>query len=826
MVLNYKSRHPNYAGTKLSEMFDGIAFQWEGRNAIGTMRERYPDLEFIQSESECGGGTFDWAAGTHTFELIHHYLNNGCVTYTNWNSILGGNGRGPFMNWWQNALLHLDLNKNVAYYTPEYYAYKHYSHFIGDGTQILNKTSQQPLVLAARQPNGTYVVVAGNDTNHEKSFTLAIDNDKYLTLNLPADSYNTFVIGEETVVDEIAAAEGIVSSAQEVTDCTDRIVNPTIASLEGWKKNNVAVSEDYRAMVVLGQQALNSMSSDFTSMDNYQEIKGLPAGEYYATCISVCGEGNINDQHLYLSLYNANGTLVKTVVSPVKQNDSWDALSWELQTTESVKLTEGQYLRLGYASTSGGGTKGWYAVTDFHLYRYGADEAAAAEQAQKLAEARASYETLLAEAQEMVKDVDGLYEEAPRLALKAVIEKQTPLVDSLTDPLHFADLSTELENAMLVVRSSQVAAGNWYQVKEFNFNGGVTTGVSGRDFGVTGDGTTGMLWVGNGGATSLWFGNPTFSTATKWKIELVVALDASEEAGIYFKNGGTDKVSINSKNASNATVTVNGENLGAVMPVNYGNFVNNDAALICSRVTLIGSKDAVRIIITDRAGQTVYLDRTVRGFFNIDNIGFYAREGWNSFAYVDDVECWVAEIPVTIGASGKATFCSDIPLDFSKGEVTAYVASSATGAEVTLSKVEAIPASTGVYLKAEKGVYGIAVPAEAAAPATNYLKGVITSTVVNQTEGENTNFFLSAEGFKKAVASSTLAGGKAYLSLPTSMFTSGVNVLSIMLDDATAIEETLVRPAENGVLYDLSGRRVEQPKRGIYIQGGKKVLFK
>ena len=266
--------------------------------------------------------------------------------------------------------------------------------------------------------------------------------------------------------------------------------------------------------------------------------------------------------------------------------------------------------------------------------------------------------------------------------------------------------------------------------------------------------------------------------------------------------------------------------MGAVMPVNYGNHANNDAGLICSRVTLIGSKDAVRIIITDRAGQTVYLDRTVSGFFNIDNIGFYAREGWNSFAYVDDVECLVAEIPVTIGDSGKATFCSDIPLDFSKGEVTAYVASSATGAEVTLSKVEAIPALTGVYLKAEPGVHGIAVPAEVAAPATNYLKGVITSTVVNQTEGDNTNFFLSAEGFKKAVASSTLAGGKAYLSLPNSMFASGVNVLSIMLDDATAIEETLVRPAENGVLYDLSGRRIEQPKRGIYIQGGKKVLFK
>ena len=98
--------------------------------------------------------------------------------------------------------------------------------------------------------------------------------------------------------------------------------------------------------------------------------------------------------------------------------------------------------------------------------------------------------------------------------------------------------------------------------------------------------------------------------------------------------------------------------------------------------------------------------------------------------------------------------------------------------------------------------------------------------MVLQTEGDNTNFFLSADGFKKATESSTLAGGKAYLSLPNSMFANDVNVLSVILDDVTAIEETLVRPAENGVLCDLSGRRIEQPKRGIYIQGSKKVVFK
>jgi hypothetical protein len=36
------------------------------------------------------------------------------------------------------------------------------------------------------------------------------------------------------------------------------------------------------------------------------------------------------------------------------------------------------------------------------------------------------------------------------------------------------------------------------------------------------------------------------------------------------------------------------------------------------------------------------LDQTVSGFFNIDNVGFYADNGWASFAYIDDVKCYVA----------------------------------------------------------------------------------------------------------------------------------------------------------------------------------------
>ena len=45
-------------------------------------------------------------------------------------------------------------------------------------------------------------------------------------------------------------------------------------------------------------------------------------------------------------------------------------------------------------------------------------------------------------------------------------------------------------------------------------------------------------------------------------------------------------------------------------------------------------------------------------------------------------------------------------------------------------------------------------------------------------------------------------------------------------DIITTIESVIPEANANGAIYDLSGRRVENPTRGIFIQGGKKVLVK
>ena len=53
-----------------------------GGQILPAIRKKYPYYKYMQTESECGSGTFDWKAAEHTFRLINHYIGNGCEEYT------------------------------------------------------------------------------------------------------------------------------------------------------------------------------------------------------------------------------------------------------------------------------------------------------------------------------------------------------------------------------------------------------------------------------------------------------------------------------------------------------------------------------------------------------------------------------------------------------------------------------------------------------------------------------------------------------------------------------------------------------------------------
>lgn len=177
---------------RMSQNIKGVGFQWEGGQILPDIRAKYPQYKYVQTESECGWGAFDWKAAEHTFGLINYYLGNGCEEYTFWNIILSGEGTSGW-GWKQNALIRVDPKSATVTYTPEYYAVKHYCNFVAPGSRLLayqSKDNKMPLVVFLN-PQGKYVLVAGNFNEKSRPLTVKLGGN-YLNVTLAAHSLNTF----------------------------------------------------------------------------------------------------------------------------------------------------------------------------------------------------------------------------------------------------------------------------------------------------------------------------------------------------------------------------------------------------------------------------------------------------------------------------------------------------------------------------------------------------------------------------------------------------------------------------------------------------------
>ena len=173
----------------------GLGFQWEGRENLDVMRQRYPALHLISSESECGNGQMDWRAGEHTFHLLCDYIGRGCDEYYIWNFILCDQGRSPW-GWKQNALIQVKSVNRSHRYTPEFYAVKHFSHFVEPGSQMLAYASREDTkgtpIIVFRRPDQRRVVVMANLTDEVRTVNVRLGK-KYLTPILPPHSFHTFL---------------------------------------------------------------------------------------------------------------------------------------------------------------------------------------------------------------------------------------------------------------------------------------------------------------------------------------------------------------------------------------------------------------------------------------------------------------------------------------------------------------------------------------------------------------------------------------------------------------------------------------------------------
>lgn len=177
-------------------------------------------------------------------------------------------------------------------------------------------------------------------------------------------------------------------------------------------------------------------------------------------------------------------------------------------------------------------------------------------------------------------------------------------------------------------------------------------------------------------------------------------------------------------------------------------------------------------------------------------------------------------------AYAKTTYVTPYKMDFTGVDgLKAYVATDADADGVTMTEVTAaVPENTPLLLKGTAGTtYNVPVAASATAPATNKLRAGDGTTVF---DGSTYDYLLYSDGKFYQIGSGTIATNKAYLHLESDP--AGARALDIIFDgaEASSISDAVKSVEKNEGYFDLQGRRVAQPTKGLYIVNGKKVIVK
>ena len=188
----------------------------------------------------------------------------------------------------------------------------------------------------------------------------------------------------------------------------------------------------------------------------------------------------------------------------------------------------------------------------------------------------------------------------------------------------------------------------------------------------------------------------------------------------------------------------------------------------------------------------------------------------------------VTSLPVTISSVGFATLYAPVALKIPEG-VDAFVGKlNDEETELTLSDVkdqaEGIPAETGVLLRGTAGTHNFNI-VDAMDAVENVFVGN-KETVAKDTNYDPYTLQTHNGGVAfKLFTGDNITGFKAYLNLtPTS--TAEAKAVRIRFDEGTTeIEEPNANGQQPIVIYDLQGRRVENPTKGMYIVNGRKVIF-
>ena len=266
------------------------------------------------------------------------------------------------------------------------------------------------------------------------------------------------------------------------------------------------------------------------------------------------------------------------------------------------------------------------------------------------------------------------------------------------------------------------------------------------------------------------------------------------------------------------------------------------------------SGSSLRIEETDGALRNYYLKegtfKRVNGYANIGN-----GKGYLQLPDVPaDEKAGSAAVSITLSSTGKSTLCSDADLDFSGVDgLTAYVVTGYDKSIKTFWMNRVIEASAGtpLYLVGSAST-AYSIPTKGVqTDFENMLVGNLSGSSIRVEESAEggdgealRNLYLKDGTFKLVKGYANIGNGKCYLQAPSAVvaamargmedpeftFILSDELMSMSFsdidDDATGIMSVEKANETSDAIYDLQGRRVAAPRKGIYIKGGRKVVLK
>lgn len=233
------------------------------------------------------------------------------------------------------------------------------------------------------------------------------------------------------------------------------------------------------------------------------------------------------------------------------------------------------------------------------------------------------------------------------------------------------------------------------------------------------------------------------------------------------------------------------------------------------------------LVPNDRASFKIYGRGTNKATDNIDYV-LVRKTGDLPSAYT-----------TSISSAGVSTLCSPYNLDFTDAQnVAAYKAEiDEENGKIRLEKVTTVAAREGVLIRSLSGeAVTEDVPASASAFEVNEGNDFIGTLVnINNQASEDEEYRYYILGGKKNAEGNMVYGfylaggknigaGKAYLKVPKSA--AAKFSFFALEDETTGIEDIHAVQHDDTKVYDLSGRRVVKPSKGLYIKNGKKFIVK